>query len=98
VAVKQHHAALDRAGPDDRDLDDQVLEALGFMRGSMLICARLSIWKTPTVSALSFSAPMPESRLLLCWSAPMRHARAGCTAPSSRLPITRDVMPSPAQT
>ncbi len=23
----------------------------GFRRGSMLICARLSIWKTPTVSA-----------------------------------------------
>jgi hypothetical protein len=46
-----HHIALDRAGADDRHLDDQVVEAAGFGRGSIVICARLSTWKTPTESA-----------------------------------------------
>ena len=42
------HVALDRAGADDRDLDDEVVEArAGFSRGSMFICARLSTWNTP---------------------------------------------------
>jgi hypothetical protein len=49
--VGVHHAALDGAGPHDGDLDHQVVEAAGRRRGSMLICARLSIWNTPTVSA-----------------------------------------------
>ena len=43
--------ALDGAGPDDRHLDDQVVERLGRLRGSVCIWARRSIWKTPTVSA-----------------------------------------------
>ena len=42
-------------GPDERDLDRQVIEVLGRVRRSDCICARLSIWKTPTVSALWIS-------------------------------------------
>jgi hypothetical protein len=49
--IGMHHVALDRAGADDRDLDHQVVEGAGLSRGSMVICARLSIWNTPTVSA-----------------------------------------------
>jgi hypothetical protein len=51
VQVGVHHAALDGAGPHDGHLDHQVVIAAGRSRGSMLICARLSIWNTPTVSA-----------------------------------------------
>jgi hypothetical protein len=50
------HVALDRAGAHDRDLDHQVVEARGFRRGSMAICARDSIWNTPTVSARAIIA------------------------------------------
>jgi hypothetical protein len=39
-------------GPHDRDLDDDVVEGARRMRGSIDICARLSIWKVPSVSAL----------------------------------------------
>ena len=46
-----HHVALDRAGPHDGHLDHQVVKAPGRSRGSMVIWARLSIWKTPIVSA-----------------------------------------------
>ena len=28
LQVGMHHAALDRAGPDDRDLDDEIVELL----------------------------------------------------------------------
>ncbi len=49
--VGMDHVPLDRAGTDDRHLDHQVVKSFGFSRGSMLICARDSIWKTPTVSA-----------------------------------------------
>ena len=49
--IGMHHVALDRPGPDDRDLDDQIVEVLGFSRGSIDICARLSTWKTPIESA-----------------------------------------------
>ena len=45
-----HHVALDRTWPHDRHLDDEVVEFPGFSRGSIDICARLSIWNTPTVS------------------------------------------------
>jgi hypothetical protein len=38
-----HHVALDRAGPDDRDLNDDVVKRRGFSRGSIDICARDSI-------------------------------------------------------
>jgi hypothetical protein len=51
LQVRMDHAALDRPGPHDRDLDDEVVVAARQRRGSMLICARLSIWNTPTVSA-----------------------------------------------
>jgi hypothetical protein len=34
-------------GAHDRHLDDEVVEARGLRRGSIDICARLSIWKTP---------------------------------------------------
>ena len=34
-----------------RDFDHQVVVIGGFSRGSMLICARDSIWNTPMVSA-----------------------------------------------
>jgi hypothetical protein len=51
--IGMHHAALDRSRPDDRHLDDQIVQfSAGFMRGSMLICARLSTWNTPMLSAL----------------------------------------------
>ena len=46
-----HHLADDRAGADDRDLHHDVVEALGRRRGRQDICARLSIWNMPTVSA-----------------------------------------------
>ena len=39
-------------GADDGDLDHQVVEIPRLRRGSMDICARLSIWNTPSVSAL----------------------------------------------
>jgi hypothetical protein len=45
------HVALDGTGPYDRHLDDEVVEFLGFSRGSIDICARLSTWNTPTESA-----------------------------------------------
>jgi hypothetical protein len=54
--IGMDHVALDRAGPDDRHLDDQVVETAGLERGSMAIWARLSIWKTPRVSALRIIA------------------------------------------
>ncbi len=43
-------------GPDDGDLHHQVVERRGLSLGSMLICARLSIWKVPSVSALRIMA------------------------------------------
>ena len=47
-----HRPALDRAGTDERDLDDEVVEATGgFSRGSVAICARDSTWNVPTESA-----------------------------------------------
>jgi hypothetical protein len=49
--VRVDHAAGDRAGPHDADLDHQIVEVRGRSRGSIDICARLSIWNTPTVSA-----------------------------------------------
>ena len=54
--VGMHHLALDRAGPDERDLHDEIVEARGFRRGSVFICARLSTWKTPMVSAAQRSS------------------------------------------
>ncbi len=39
-------------GPHDRDFDDEIVEFVAACsRGSIDICARLSIWKTPIVSA-----------------------------------------------
>ena len=49
--VRVHRTALDRPGPDQRDLHHEVVEARGRSRGSVAICARLSTWNTPTVSA-----------------------------------------------
>jgi hypothetical protein len=46
-----HHVALDRAGADDRHLDHQVVEAARRIRGRKFICARLSTWNTPRLSA-----------------------------------------------
>ena len=51
-----HHAADDRSRADDRHLDDEVVEVVGALRGSEAICARLSTWKTPTVSAARIMA------------------------------------------
>ena len=42
---------LESARADDRHLDDQVVEAARLQRGSIVICARLSTWNTPTESA-----------------------------------------------
>ena len=49
--VGMNHVPLDRPRPHDRHFDDQVVEVAGFSRGSIAIWARLSIWKTPIVSA-----------------------------------------------
>ncbi len=49
--IRMHHAALDGPWPYDGHFDDQIVEFASRRRGSMDICARLSIWKTPTVSA-----------------------------------------------
>ena len=51
IEIGMHHFADDRPGPDDRDFDHEVVELLGFMRGSVAICARLSTWNMPMVSA-----------------------------------------------
>ena len=50
--VGMHHA-FPGSGPGRtmRDFDDQVVELAGFIRGSIDICARDSIWNTPMVSA-----------------------------------------------
>ena len=51
-------------GPDDRDLDDEVVEACSAcMRGSVAICARDSTWNTPTVSARLQHLRRPRDRL-----------------------------------
>ncbi len=49
--VGVHRVPLDRPGPDERHLDRDVVEVRGATRGSVPIWARLSTWKTPTVSA-----------------------------------------------
>ena len=49
------HVALDRSGPDDGDLDDEIV-GLPRLRGSIDIWARLSIWKVPSVSAFRIIA------------------------------------------
>jgi hypothetical protein len=54
--IGMDHVALDRAGAHDRDLDHQVVEGPGLDPGQHAICARLSIWKTPSVSALRIIA------------------------------------------
>ena len=46
-----HHAALDRPRPHDGHLYHQVVILARPQPGSMLICARDSIWNTPMVSA-----------------------------------------------
>jgi hypothetical protein len=52
-----HHVALDRSGPDDRHLDDQVVEGARLdARQHRHLRAGLSIWKTPSVSALRIIA------------------------------------------
>ena len=45
------HIALDRPRPDDGDLHDWSLNVVSLSRGSMIICARLSIGNVPSVSA-----------------------------------------------
>ena len=44
-------AALDRPRANQRHLHGEVVEVFGRVRGSICIWARLSIWKTPVVSA-----------------------------------------------
>ena len=52
LQIRMHHLPDDRPGPDDRHLDDEVVEASrACSRGSVAICARDSTWKTPIVSA-----------------------------------------------
>jgi hypothetical protein len=46
-----HHAALHRARAHDCYLNHQVVEAARLHARQQLICARDSIWNTPTVSA-----------------------------------------------
>ncbi len=49
-----HHPALDRAGPDDRDLDHEVVEARGFEpRQHRLLRARLDLEHADGVGALA---------------------------------------------
>jgi hypothetical protein len=50
------HVALDRAGPHQRHLDHQVVEAARPQARQHAICARDSIWNTPTVSAREIMA------------------------------------------
>ena len=49
--VGVHRVALNGAGPDERHLNGDVVELRGATRGRVPIWARLSTWKTPTVSA-----------------------------------------------
>ena len=52
LQIRMHHLADDGAGADDRDLHHDVVETLsGCMRGRQDICARLSTWNMPMVSA-----------------------------------------------
>ena len=41
--IRMEHVVVDRAGPDDRDLDHQVVDVRGLMGGSIDTWARLSI-------------------------------------------------------
>ena len=50
--IGMDHVTLDGTGADDGHFDYQVVKTFRLAsRGSMLIWARLSIWKTPIVSA-----------------------------------------------
>ena len=52
VQIRMHHLAHDRAGPDDRHLHHDVVKPLAAScAASEDICARLSTWNMPTVSA-----------------------------------------------
>ena len=51
VQIRVHHFADDGAGPDDGHLHHDVVKRRGFMRGRQDICARLSTWNMPMVSA-----------------------------------------------
>ena len=55
LQVGMDHAALDRTGPHDRHLDDEIV--VGPRRGAAasFICARLSTWNTPTDRPCSMS-------------------------------------------
>jgi hypothetical protein len=45
------HLADNGTGPDNGHLHHNVVEMFGRIRGSVAICARLSTWNMPTVSA-----------------------------------------------
>jgi hypothetical protein len=49
------HVALDGTWPHDRHLDDEIIK-LRVKRGSIDICARLSSWTLPSVSASGIMA------------------------------------------
>jgi hypothetical protein len=49
--VRVDGLALDRPRPDERDLHVRSSRFSGRVRSRLCICARLSIWKSPIVSA-----------------------------------------------
>ena len=76
--VGVHSAADDRPGPDKRDLDREVRERLGPGAPERPICARDSIWNTPTVSACWITSNTASGRRTGCArdrpAAPLRSA------------------------
>ena len=54
--IRMHHVALDRPRPDDRDLDDEVIEGARLDPRQHRHLRADSIWNTPRVSALRIIA------------------------------------------
>ena len=50
--IRVHHFADDGTGANDGHLHHQIVEARRSVEGKEAICARLSTWNIPTVSAL----------------------------------------------
>src|SRR5216117_3486200 len=89
--VRVHRAAHDRSGPHNRDLDRQVFEIRCRVRRIIWICARLSIWNSPTVSPRqmrSYTAGSSKSMRERSGGVPSR------TAIRSTHSSTSDSMPS----
>ena len=97
VEVGVDELADDGAGADDGDLDDRCRRSMrGFMRGRVAIWARLSIWKTPMVSARCI---MAIGRRVVLGDAGRGRRRAPCRGCCrvSMVSWIAAIMPSPSR-